>query len=549
MGFRLRFLSVVLVCFSLSSRGAWCAGNGPDCTVFMTSYMQRGLPSTMPSEGVVRDTLSVFASPGEYEPCTFSIRANEPMRGVSVEVSDLKSKAGVIPKKSVVVRQVDTSVIMEHVKECYLPLLTKLDIPADTTQRFWLTVQVPQNAKPGNYTGAVTIKAGGRAFKTLKFRLDVLPIKLEQPKGISYFSYFGMHFSPLFTRTVPWQRKAFLDMKEHGMNSATLYMWAGKNPDGSINVATGRNPQALPGVTLVREMMGTGLVGKEGKLIWIGSAESGDVGIYEGVYKEAKKRGWPEAFLYVVDEPVSPEQQVKVREVMAKVNDLRTRHPELKIRTTTAINAVAIDQIGEQYDIWICYGSDVCQGMVNKAKRKGKELWYYDCSLAPVDAQTSRYTYGFWAWKTGLKGVSNWTYADVAKAYGVNSWDPANKADVGVLSFTWPTVREPIPSIGWEAIREGVDDYRYLTTLKTAIDRAKRSGKTKSAARAEKVLDGAMAMIHMDNNQKSYIAAANMKGIYPFIYDRPGPEPELNPSGYDRLRRGIAQEIIRLNAK
>ena len=546
--YRIVLCILALICLNTA---VWSA---PDCTVFVTSYMQRCSATTLPSEGRALNTLNIFASPGEYEPCTFSVRANEDLRGISVEVSDLKGEKGIIPKANIVVRKAEISTRgttnPEKViaVECYLPKFTSIDIPKDTTQRFWLTVHVPESAKPGKYTATITLKIEGKAFKTLKLKLDVLPIKLLPPKDIAYFMYYGVHFAPKFTRNLVYHRMAALDMKAHGMNSATAYMWAGAQPDGHVELVENHNPNALSPVPQIELLKDTGLVTPGIPIIWIGSAESGNLQVYEAMYTEAKKRNWPEILLYVVDEPVTEKQQEQVIAIMAKVDEFKKSHPDIKVRTTTAINAVTIDKVGKYYDIWIVYASDVTETMVEQAKRMGKELWSYDCALAPVDAQTSRFSFGFWAWKAGLKGVSNWTYADVPKIYDGGAWDPSDKEGVGVLSFVWPTPKEPIPSISWEAIREGVDDYRYLTTLKDAIENAKAAGKTELAGEAERVLNDVESRVHVNSFTKSYIAACKGKDNQEnqaYIYNRPPPEPDM-PLGYDGLRSRIAQEIIKL---
>ena len=44
-----------------------------------------------------------------------------------------------------------------------------------------------------------------------------------------------------------------------------------------------------------------------------------------------------------------------------------------------------------------------------------------------------------------------------------------------------------------EGLREGITDYKYLYTLKCAIEQAKKSGKNAQAAAAEKVLNKIIA--------------------------------------------------------
>ena len=539
--------SVALLCGPAQSK--------PDCAVFVTSYMQRGLPSTLPPDGPATKSLSIFASPGEYEPCTFSVRANEDMQKVSVAVSDLKCGKAVIRGARIVARKADISNYgsgggKKITAECYLPRFDTVDIPKDTTQRFWLTTYVPESAAAGVYAGRVTLKLDGKPFDTLDLRLEVLPVKLLAPENISFFMYSCGGIMPSFARNVEYQRKVFLDQKAHGMNTTTAYMWLAKRKDGSFDLRLQRNLSDLPAIPQMQLIMDTGLAAPGRPVIWIGTADHGDPKAYEAVYAEAKKRNWPEILLYVVDEPVTKERQDQAVATIAKIDEFRKSHPDMRIRTVTAINGVAIGQIGHIYDIWICYTADASSA-IGRAKKLGKEIWAYDCTLAALDAVTSRHCYGFWAWRIGLQGVSNWAYADVPGAYGNKIWDSSKNEGIYCYSFVKPTPAEPVPSVAWEAIREGVDDYRYLTTLKAAIDKAYAAGRNVPALEAERFLDDVKSRFNPDSYTRAYLGGSKTqegKDADDFIYNRPAPEPDITPGGYNEIRYQIAKWIVKLDA-
>ena len=546
---RCLMVSIAVLCHSTLISAAQ---GKPDCAVFVTNYMQRGLPSTLPQEGP--KCLSIFASPGEYEPCTFSIRANEDMRKVSVAVSDPKFGSAVISGSNIVVRKVEvsdyTAASGKHViAESYLPRFNSVDIPKDTTQRFWLTIHTPESAAPGVYTGKVTLKLDGKPFDALDLRLEVLPVKLLDPRDISFFMYNTVGFEPLFARNLEYQRKCFLDMKAHGMNSATAYMWPAKRADGSVDLRKQHNLDGLPAIPQMETMLDTGLIAPGRPVLWIGAAEYGDLATYEAVYAEAKKRNWPEIIFYVVDEPVTKPQQERAIEILGKIAEFKKSHPDLRIRTATAINGVAIREVGNHYDIWICVMGDV-SSFVDRARRLGKELWCYECTLGVVDAATARYCYGFLAWRTGVKGASFWAYADVPGAYGSNIWDSSRNTGLAVQSFVRPTPGEPVPSIGWEACREGVDDYRYLTTLRAAIAEAFAAGRNREALAAQRVLDDFTSRINIDNYTKSFLAACKgeeNQSTDSYIFNRPPPEPDITAEGWNEMRYQLAKETVKLD--
>jgi hypothetical protein len=163
-----------------------------------------------------------------------------------------------------------------------------------------------------------------------------------------------------------------------------------------------------------------------------------------------------------------------------------------------------------------------------------KPLWTYDCMLAPVDAELDRYYFGIWAWVSGVKGCAHWCYYDGGPR----------------LSYVHPTAVEIVPTIGWEAVREGIDDYRYLFTLKQLADAARTAGKAELAAGAERIFAEVESMVTMDNYGRTYLAAVENQGMeVASAYQRARVEPELDIGAYDQLRSKIAREIVKLSAE
>jgi len=120
------------------------------------------------------------------------------------------------------------------------------------------------------------------------------------------------------------------------------------------------------------------------------------------------------------------------------------------------------------------------------------------------------------------------------------------------LSYVYPTKDELIPSIGWEGVREGIDDYRYLTTLKQLADKAKAAGKANLAKGADTIFEDVKKMVTMDNYGKAYHdaqynlskpAGATQTGAY----HRKRVEPDMPIDAYDKMRLKVAKEIEKLS--
>ena len=97
---------------------------------------------------------------------------------------------------------------------------------------------------------------------------------------------------------------------------------------------------------------------------------------------------------------------------------------------------------------------------------------------------------GFYLWNTGLRGVAPFVYKAV-RQNPYDDWDDfSSSAPIWRDHLTvYPSQDGPVPTIQWEALREGIDDVRYLQTWKFYYDQlvAVDSGSPLVAASANAV--------------------------------------------------------------
>ena len=113
--------------------------------------------------------LKTFATPGEYEPARFFVVALEDLDQVRIAVSDFRSEAeDTIPSDHVDVRLVRNLREVTNARARtfrWRPFLLEkhpsLSIANGKTAQVWLTLDVPQDAKPGQYVGTVTVGPAG----------------------------------------------------------------------------------------------------------------------------------------------------------------------------------------------------------------------------------------------------------------------------------------------------------------------------------------------------------------------------------------------------
>ncbi|MBQ7649532.1 MAG: DUF4091 domain-containing protein, partial [Victivallales bacterium] len=115
-------------------------------------------------------------------------------------------------------------------------------------------------------------------------------------------------------------------------------------------------------------------------------------------------------------------------------------------------------------------------------ERLGKELWSYNIDNALTFSQTSmkRFAFGWFFRTLGSKtrGQMVWAY---------NHWGSSPYSDLDSATdwmYCYPKVKDSPGGfcIDFEAMREGVDDLRYITTLEKRIEAARKAGRNTDSA-------------------------------------------------------------------
>ena len=519
--------------------------------VLVSHYLAPGDGSSALRSADASDTVAVAAAPGEYEPATITIRAGKALQNVSVKVAGALENdgGGVLPTAAVEIRLLDSAAEWSQgSRECYLLKKSTVDIDANASRRFWTTVHVPDDAAPGTYHSTLLIThtvtelgpdLGRRVtLASLDYEVEVRPIRLLSARetGMAFFMYNDTAYYSEDMITPDYQGRVFEDMREHGMTTATVYVYP--VVDGTFSAVASGSPRHLGFSTTMDRLKAAGLVAPNVPVIWIG-AEAYGPEVWREALEERARRDWPRILFYAADEPGEEARNVQVRAFMKKLAAFRGAHPEYGVRVTTALGSSrGIQTVGHHYDVWISHMMirPSASAFIADARMYGKELWTYDCTLAPVDPEMNRYHFGLWAWVSGVKGCALWAYFD---------GNPK-------LSYVYPTADDLVPTIGWEGVREGVDDYRYLATLRKLADRARAMGKPELAADADRIFQQVDEMVHVNRYAEAWhevIEAATEATRWEVsTYDRPRPEPNLDIEAWDRMRSRVAKAIADLAA-
>lgn len=523
-------------------------------------WMRPAHPAYFPTRQEVAGRIDCRLAPGEYGPVTFSLTGLRDLSGMAVRLEgDLRAAHGA----TLDARAVSIGIVraMKRYLSNAAPLQPgqryerrpmfifpnqPFDVPARETLTVWLTVHASPDAVPGAYEGRLRISGEGIPDEVLPLGVEVLPIRLLEP-DITYGMYYRHdHQAPEY-QTEEFFRRSMADMKAHGMNSVSVYANVErKRPDGTWEIDLdlegaryGLNRQ----MRLLREAR---LLSPAHPLLLLAT------GIYDGRFfheerlvqaVEAQRRAndWPELLFYLVDEPGTDARIALAKEL----NDTVHRVPG--VRTTTALGQPR--ELADYYDVWIVSTSvPEIDDVLALGREKNKEVWTYNCQWNGCEPRNDRYFTGYYMWATGLRGNWQWAYTEQVAGSANLAEDLPLKLpyyeEPWYVTYVLPTPEGNIPTLGWEARREGVDDYRYLHTLRAAVAEARRSP-DRSLRRAAWEADRWLRSVaERARRPLQPMPASNIDRNYAYIM-----HPGLTPEDHDDMRQTAAAHIMRLTGR
>ncbi len=197
-------------------------------------------PNTRPRPDERLEALVAFAAPGQFEPVTLALYPVRPLVNLKVRVSSLACSTGEIPADRIDVRlgtywnvgypSYTTIKTYRRTPEL-LERVTVHGSPAGECQRYWLTIHVPDDARPGLYLGTVTVWDEGfdRAL-SIPIALRVLGFRLQKDPAKHCSAYFYTRNKSLYQgRSEAFVRKAadndYRAMADFGLDMLpTLYL-------------------------------------------------------------------------------------------------------------------------------------------------------------------------------------------------------------------------------------------------------------------------------------------------------------------------------------
>jgi hypothetical protein len=515
-------------------------------------YLDDLEPDTEPAEGTLSENpaLSGFATPGEYEPLSFAVYSQQHLHQLRMEATALRSETGTLPVPDIHVikrlfrrqwynrQHTDGSYVSRYL----LPFET-VEMPPRNYLQFWLTLQVPPDAKPGVYTGTVRITPANAPSSEVAIRFEVLPFSLHPVSEKGYAVYYKGPRDPRLSET---ERQILIgeelkNIRDHGGDHIYMEHWEAdlvpvdplvgdryyREPWGveikkENGVYTGDWGNFHKYYTMLKELGYKGpYIARSGmqRLAQILSQNEGDhwMGydtkvieseefraaakrILEGIREINRSGEYPEIVLTHLDEVFNTEERLVryigltklVHEFAPEMRVYQTFHNDTKPGTRELIDTVApyVDIRGyhaHTIDEWLGNGHTF-EELEQELTADGDDAWcYYNPRATLVTPEWMRLVNGVWLWMSPVKVHCPWSY----------NWyfgDPLNDADGDDYGFAFPANGDIISTRLWEAYREGVDDMRYLQTLQNLVSERRSDPNLRAiCAEAETWLTGLRA--------------------------------------------------------
>lgn len=481
--------------------------------LFSREYVRVLFPNAVPQPAERCRRLSVSAFPGECEPVVLAVRALRGLQNVRVIAGDLSGSGGVIPAHVIDVRSVRfhpkrgqarwgpfNETLMEV--PLFLEKRDHLTVRTGVNQPFWLTIHVPSRTEPGTYAGTVRIESADSAGAGIPLTLHVHPFTLDEPRGICFAMYTRLREDPVVIA------ETFADMRAHGLTSVALCGNSGlqmRVEHGRMKIAwTGESP-------LERNMDEYTRAGFPEPMVWlmggdiprfcekvapIDSEEFADAyrQVILQIQAHRKRAGWPEIIYQPIDEPFEHVKKLpramRLLQVLKSIPGVRAENDGMNGAWDNFTEACY-----QLTDVLVLHdGPTLHRGKLDmdewwrfhaKATTDGKRIWFYNIDLTAWHPEPVRFMTGFGLWKSKASGIIEWAYM-----WPVNHADPGavyQQPNVPLYRFPKAPGESGGPTIAYEAVRQGADDYRYLLTLSRLVDKARESTRPVVARLAEEV--------------------------------------------------------------
>lgn len=365
-------------------------------------------------------------------------------------------------------------------------------------QPLWVDVWVPRDAAPGIYTGVFRVGAADGAAAELPVEVTVWDFEL--PEGPTHENHFGGFNRVAAYHGLKPDSDAFRAIEERYAQSMAEHRINPPLP-GSLRPTvaedgTAEFPEELDGriTAFVQRFHVTNL---EIPRAPFGDAPGADrekaLRYYRSWYAFLEKKGWAaRSYLYMLDEPNTPEQYEQVRRLGALVQEAEPRIRRLVVEQPY-VQDPAWGTLDEAIDIWCPLFGFVHEPSVRRVLDQGDAVWSYSALVQsappyhPEFEQVKGDNPPYWQMDFPLTAyrIAPWLnrrYAITGLLYWStvywgsperNPWDDPGfrirwNGD-GALFYPGDDagIEGPVASMRLKNLRDGMEDYEYFVLLES----------------------------------------------------------------------------------
>jgi len=442
------------------------------------------LPSTikvsraaMPLDGMREARLA--AARNETEACQLVLRSDEGIDGVSVTAGPLRrgnALQGLQPELFLV-EYVPNIVGTTPYPDPLPPLRARpFRLEAGQAQPIWISVRVPRTANPGNYWGNLVVRAGKRQ---LTFRLNLLVWEFALPETPSSATAFGLDRSAIASQHgVAPDSEAARRLYTDYYNRLLDYRISAY--DVPVDLMSDDAAHYLDDPRLTSFVI---------------PFPDDDVALTRLVTRLVERRWFTKGLFYPIDEPFTKESYDRIARIGDRLRRLAPGYqwvvPFYRGPDWTTPQS-AFDLLSGQANVWcphLHYFDTERETRPRLAERRrlGERSWWYVCCGpgAPynnffIEMSALSHRALFWQQKReNVSGLLYWNTTWWNPASITNPWeDMATVKDInpnirgdGSLFYPGKQVdfEGPVSSIRLELIRDGLEDFDYLTLAETAL--------------------------------------------------------------------------------
>lgn len=469
-------------------------------------------PNSRPRPEEIVEAITDAMAPGCWSVQFFALYPLQDAADVRLAISDLVGPGGAaIRKEAIELRVVrtwpqltDWNASTYHVIPEMMEEKDSFDLMARAPQQLALRIPIPAEAAPGWYRGTVS----GLGGEVVQVALQVLPYALPEVQGMTW----GLYGDPIRWKIYSDDeiRHEMRLFREQGFNALMMYplydaalTWE----NGVLSVDFGRFRDYM---RLYKEIGFNGVAvisiqGMEGALkrgMKLDQVEYNDDfrkafrDFLAALRRLGEEDGWPEYCVHTVDEPNARHGAEEATRTLRLVK-------EAGFKTFNTCYGAFVRDVLDPWLDYRCYnnvgyGSTPTEAATTALREEtlasGDHFWQYATGcytnsnlIEDGNMYSNRHLGGVLVWRSQFTGSYTWTLLR-EKNDPYNDFDGFGHGERKEACTVYPTPDRKgiIPTLQWEAIREGIYDHRFLTTLDGMIKQAVASADPAVRARGEK---------------------------------------------------------------